>query len=136
MPSIKIPCPKTRGPFGEIFYPGLEVDVLLHSTGYQPFEFILDSGADCTIVPRYMATLIGISLPRQSNAQMTGVSGRATACYKGKLNMRIQGQEFEVRCLFTYSNKTPFLLGRVDFFSIFQVSFDGQNCDIVLTRRA
>ncbi len=123
-------------PFGEIFYPGLEADVLLHPTGYQPFEFILDSGADCTIVPRYMASLTGVKLPRLANAHMTGVSGRTTACYKGELNMRIQGQEFKVRCLFTYSNRTPFLLGRVDFFDIFQVSFDGHSCDITLTRRA
>lgn len=137
MPSIKISCPKTRGIFGEIFYPGLEVEVLLlHPTGYQPFEFILDSGADCTIVPRYMATLTGIKLPRRANAHMTGVSGKPNACFKGKLNMRLQGQEFEVRCLFTYSNRTPFLLGRVDFFSIFQVSFDGNSCDIILTKRA
>ncbi len=65
MPSINIPCPKVVGPFGEMFYPGVQVDVKLFNGLYQPFEFILDSGADCTVVPHYMATLVGFTLPKK-----------------------------------------------------------------------
>lgn len=134
MPSIKLPCPKTNTPFGEIFYPGLVVDVLLASIGYQPFEFILDSGADCTIVPRNMADLVGFQLPSAPNAYVAGISGKKMPAYKGQLRMRIRREEFELRCLFTKSNRTPFLLGRIDFFSIFNVHFDSRNCQIVLER--
>ncbi len=66
---------------------------------------------------------------------MTGVSGIATPCYKGILDLQIQTERFRVRCLFTESDKTPPLLGRVDFFSEFQVLFDGSGCSITLTRR-
>ena len=134
MPSIKIDCPKANTPFGEIFYPGLNVGVLLPNKGYQAFEFIVDSGADCTVVPRDMATLVGIKLPRQADEYLTGVSGKSMACYKGKLSLKIQNQKFDVQCLFTRSNKTPLLLGRVDFFSIFQVLFDGNDCSMLFTR--
>lgn len=109
--------------------------VLLPEKGYQTFEFIVDSGADCTVVPRHMATLVGVKLPRKAEVYMTGVTGKKMACHKGKLSLQIQDQEFDVQCLFTWSNRTPLLLGRVDFFSIFQVLFDGDDCSILLTKR-
>ncbi len=135
MPSIKIDCPKTNTPFGEIFYPGVEVEVWLPSMGYQAFEFIVDSGADCTVVPRHMANLVGRKLPRKAETHMYGISDRPMACYRGKLQMRLMGEEFETRCLFTASDKPPLLLGRVDFFNIFHVQFDGNNCQMVFNRR-
>lgn len=109
--------------------------VLLPKIGYQTFEFIVDSGADCTVVPRSMATLVGIKLPRKAELHLTGITGRKMACYKGKLSLQIQKQKFDVQCLFTRSNRTPLLLGRVDFFSIFQVLFDGGDCSMLLTKR-
>lgn len=134
MLSIRLPCPSTDTIFGEILYPGLIVDVWLASVGYQPFEFILDSGADCTMVPRHMASLVGIQLPDSPDTYISGISGQRMPAYKGQLRMRIRTEEFELRCLFTRSNRTPFLLGRVDFFSLFDVRFDGRNCCIVLER--
>ena len=135
MSSIKIDCPKTTTIFGEIFYPGIEVDVFLPNIGYQTFEFILDSGADCSMVPRSMALLSGFRLPSAPDTFVSGISGMSLPAYIGKLKMRIQQEAFEVRCLFTESDSTPFLLGRVDFFSLFKVLFDGDGCNIILTRR-
>lgn len=135
MSSIDIKCPQTDTIFGKIFYPGLIVEVQLRGFGYQPFEFILDSGADCTMVPRYMATLLGVQLPSAPDTYITGIARKRMPAYSGNLKMRIRKEEFEVRCLFTESDRTPFLLGRVDFFSIFDVAFDGNSCHILLTRR-
>jgi hypothetical protein len=112
----------------------LVVDVLLPGIGYQPFEFILDSGADCTMVPRSMATLAGFQLPANPDVYVTGVSARRIAAYSGQLQMRIQQETFKIRCLFTKYDSTPFLLGRVDFFSIFNIFFDGRAGNIILTR--
>ena len=134
MLSIKIPYPKTDTIFGEISYPGLVVEVWLTSIGYQSFDFILDSGADCTMVPRYMANLVGIQLPDAPDTSVRGITSGRMLAYKGQLRLRLEGEEFEVRCLFTKSNRTPFLLGRVDFFSLFDVHFDNQNCQIILER--
>lgn len=134
MPSIRLTCPKTSTIWGEIFYPGLKVDVWLTLFGYQPFEFILDSGADSTLVPRYMANLVGVQIPPVPDIYVTGITRRRMPAYKGRLRLRIQNEEFEVRCLFTRSNTTAFLLGRLDFFSLFDVHFDGRNGQIVLSR--
>ena len=117
-----------------MFYPGLVVEVRLDSGKYQSFEFILDSGADCTVVPHYMATMTGNHLSPIPDAHMTGVAGISMPVYKGNLSLRIQQTEFNVRCLFTESDNTPFLIGRVDFFTTFKILFDGDKCSIVLTR--
>ncbi len=133
--SINIPYQYKQSPyFGKICDIGLVVEVWLPSIGYQPFEFALDSGADCTIVPRYLAGLVGIRLPPTTDAELEGVDGMKMPAYKGHLKLRIGSDEFTVRCLFTESDETPFLLGRVDFFSLFNVQFDNRNNQIVLER--
>ena len=135
MQSIRLTCPKTLTPFGEMFYPGVVVDVLLKSGQYLPIEFILDSGADCTIAPHALAQLTGNHLSATPDASMTGIAGISMPCFKGNLSLKIDDQKFNVRCLFTDSDNTPFLLGRIDFFSHFEILFDGDNCNIVLTKR-
>lgn len=132
MPSIRLDCPRTDTDFGEIFCPEFLVEVLLATGIYQPFSFLLDSGADCTLVPRGMANLVGAQLPSVPNASVAGIYGRAMPAYRGKLKLRIRKEELEVRCLFTESNRTPFLLGRVDFFSFFDIDFISRNCHIIL----
>lgn len=135
MLSIKIPYQyKQSHYFGKICDIGLVVEVWLPSIGYQPFEFALDSGADCTLVPRFLASLTGISLPSTPNAKVHGITKKPMPAYKGQLKLKIETEEFEVRCLFTESNKIPLLLGRVDFFSLFNVYFDNRNNQIVLER--
>lgn len=135
MPSIRLPCPSITDPhFGQLFFPGVEVGVRLANGAFQPFEFILDSGADCTMVPRGMARLTGFILPPTPNAQVSGISGRPMLAYTGDITLRIQNEVFTVRCLFTKSNRTPLLLGRVDFFSLFSVKFDGRNNYITLDK--
>lgn len=135
MPSIRFTCPlREHQHFGLVFFPALKVEVKLASGLFQPFEFILDSGAACTIVPRSMADLVGFRLPRKTDAIISGITGRPMRANAGQMTLRIDNEEFDVRCLFTRSDRTPLLIGRVDFFSRFNVQFDGRNCHIELNR--
>ena len=118
---------------GTVCNPVLVVEVAIQS-GYQPFEFLLDSGADCTIVPRGMAKLIGVTLPRIADASLAGIGPKSMAAYRSSLNLRIQQEEFVVECLITRSDTVPFLLGRVDFFDLFNVAFDNRNQIIILDK--
>ena len=108
--------------------------VKLADGNYQPIKFVLDSGADCTMVPRRMAHLVRYSLPAQPDTSVSGIYGGRMPGYSGRIKLQIQSEDFEVRCVFTQSNRTPFLLGRLDFFSFFNVQFDGRNCHIILER--
>ena len=134
MLPIEVPYRNKKDAFGgKVCNPVIVVEVALQ-TGYQPFEFLLDSGADCTIVPKHMANLIGVSLPNKADIWLGGVGTKRMAAYKSSLKLRIQQEEFAVACLITRSDTVPFLLGRVDFFDFFNVAFDNQNQKIVLDR--
>ena len=74
---------------GTVCNPVIVVEVAIQS-GYQPFEFLLDSGADRTIVPRGMAKLIGATLPRIADASLAGIGTKPMAANRSSLNLRIQ----------------------------------------------
>ena len=131
---IEIPYNNKRTAFGVVCNPELVVEVSTTIYGYQPFLFLLDSGADCTMVPRSMASLVGVTLPKVPDIYVGGISGPKLAAFRGSLNCRIGNEQFELRCLFTKSDKTPFLLGRIDFFNLFNVTFDNKNQQIILDR--
>jgi hypothetical protein len=134
LPPIKVDFPSTKSHFGKIFYPEIPIDVLLATGVYQPISFILDSGADCTLVPYGLAKLVGFKLPSIPDTAVTGIRGGSIPAYKGKLRMRIDGEKLDVRCVFTQSNKTPFLLGRVDFFTVYDINFDSRNSCVRLKK--
>lgn len=122
--SIRVPYTKKQTIFGEINNPLIVIQVLTQQ-GYQRFIFLIDSGADCTMVPRYMARLVGINLGSQPDTLIRGVEAtrRGLRAHKGELKVRLGSEEFSLRCLITESDNTPLVLGRLDFFSKFNVTF-------------
>lgn len=134
MQSISYECPKTPTYFDDVFSPVIPVEVRLASGVYIIFHFELDSGADCTLVPRQMANAIGFKLPDFPDATTTGVFGRPAPVYKGKMHIRLLGEEFDIRCLFAESARTPLLLGRVDIFNRFDIRFSGRNSSITIEK--
>ena len=135
MSPIEVPYRDKPDQFGgTVCNPVLEVEVLTVDLGYQPFFFLLDSGADCTIVPKDMAKLLGVILPRSAETWLEGIGAGRMAAHRHTLSLRIQGEDFQVACLITKSNSVPFLLGRVDFFDAFNIAFDNQNQKMVLDR--
>jgi hypothetical protein len=49
------------------------------------------------------------------------------------LPIRVGSTELSVRCLFAENPRTPFVLGRADFFDAFVVTFDQLQRNIILT---
>lgn len=133
--SIRIPYTKKQTIFGEVSNPLIVIQVLTQQ-GYQRFIFLIDSGADCTMVPRYMARLVGINLGSQPDTLIRGVEAtrRGLRAYKGELKVRLGGEEFSLRCLITESDNTPLVLGRLDFFSKFNVTFDSTKEEVILEK--
>lgn len=69
---IRIPCSKKQSILGEV----CDVQIVLHvltGNGYLGFIFLINPGADCTIVPRFMADLVGIKLGSQPDTLIRGV---------------------------------------------------------------
>ena len=61
-----------------------------------------------------------------------GIEGRPILVYQGRLDVLIEHVGLSLRCLISESDATPFLLGRADFFSRFNITFDNSRRKIVL----
>jgi hypothetical protein len=131
--SIEFPLGKKLITLGEVPDSVITVNVLTVE-GFLPFEFILDTGADCTVLPKYMAKLTGVNLSTCRQDHTYGLEERPLKVYIGKITIKISRYQFPIRCLFAESDTTSLLLGRMDIFAHFNITFDNKNERIKLTK--
>ena len=86
---------------------------------------IVDTGADFTILPRYLSQDIGISLENDCIKDRTrGVGGEQSIyLYKYKVRAKIGKLERNIPLAFLDSNEVPALLGRLGFLETFDTEF-------------
>ena len=86
---------------------------------------VIDTGADFTILPRYLSGDLQISLERDCVKDITsGVGGeQAIYLYKSKLKTKIGNLQREIPMAFFDSNEIPPLLGRLGFLETFDTEF-------------
>lgn len=86
---------------------------------------IVDTGADFTILPRYLSEDLSISLEHDCiKDTTTGVGGERTIyLYKSKMKARVEQLERNIPLAFLDSNEVPALLGRLGFLETFDTEF-------------
>lgn len=131
--SIELPLVNKRTRFGIIPDSLIPIEVLTRF-GYQTLEFVLDTGADFTMLPYHMTEVIGIDLSKCPQGRSYGIEGNSVKVYASKIQIRIGHVELKVRCLFSEKENTPYLLGRADVFSTFDITFDNRGKKIKLTK--
>lgn len=134
MPApLEFPLRKIRTHFGLIPDPTIPVELLTRQ-GFAPFDFLIDTGADATLLPRSIANLIGIDLRRLPKARMFGIENEAGfEARRGEVTLRIGKFTFSVPVFFSSSDTSPLILGRAGFFDHFSLTFDNRNSRILLT---
>lgn len=86
-------------------------------------EFLVDSGADTTIVPWQVGQFLGWSIGASDTPYiMSGVSGNMT-CYERHINIQIGMIRFECTAMWALSDDVPNLLGRQDVFDHYNIEF-------------
>lgn len=130
---IEFPLLHKRTNLGIIPDSLIPVDVLT-KFGYQTLQFILDTGADFTMLPHHMADLIDINLSLCPKSRSYGIEGDGVGVYLSHINIKIGREKLKIRCLFTEQDTTPFILGRADIFSRFNITFDNQRRKISLRK--
>lgn len=121
--SIEFPYEKKLSFFGEVADPKIPVKVHTKE-GYREFRFLVDTGADVTLLPRYAAEYIGVDLEESERMSVKGIEGIGLDAYAAQIKVRIGDRELEIRCLFAASDRVPFILGRTDIFDHFNLIFD------------
>lgn len=86
---------------------------------------VVDSGADFTILPRYLSSDLEVSLETDCIKDTTvGVGGKqALYLCKKKIKAKLGPYEINVPLAFLDSNEVPALLGRLGFLETFDTEF-------------
>lgn len=126
--SVVFPFKKEKSPiFGTIHRPLAQVFFKSKKDAvWQPVTMIVDSGADYTLLPRFLAAPLGIELKRDCREIETqGVGGKSLVyLLKTKLATRIGQYQRQIPVGFVATDHLPPLLGRHEFLETFKVIFE------------
>jgi hypothetical protein len=113
--------------------PAIPAEVQL-PLGFHPIRPLPDSGADCTMLPRYIGNLIGLNFSRLPTRHISGIEGRTILGFKGTVRLRIVKLSLPpIPCIYVDSDRAPLLIGREGFFDLFNITFDNRRKKVVLT---
>ena len=88
---------------------------------YEPFEFLFDTGADFTSLPKFMAVDVGLDLTKCPQELMYTAENKPMTTYHAKIKIRFGEKILDLPCVSTDYDDTPFLLGRVGFIERFDM---------------
>lgn len=108
---------------GVVFEPLLQLPVKT-TTGYQSHEFLLDSGAVISSLPREWADRTGQNLAFLQRSTFRGFGGTTSFAYQGEMMVLLGEKEVKLPVVFTEAVSTKSLLGRKGFFEEYSIYFD------------
>lgn len=112
--------------FGMVYRPVIQVSLNspTQNTWIETW-MVVDTGADFTILPRYLSEDLGISLEKDCLKDATfGVGGKETLYLcKDKIKAKLGDYEREIPLAFLDSNEIPALMGRLGFLETFETQF-------------
>ncbi len=88
----------------------------------QTFMYI-DSGADMSLVPLQFGRALGLVLSKDTR-EIRGIGGRAIPVIMSRVKMRIGRKVLNARIAWSLTEDVPLILGRMDVFDVFKVTFD------------
>src|SRR3989338_1018767 len=112
--------------FGEIYRPIAKVSFKSPQKNlWTDTWMVIDTGADFTILPRYLAKDLGISLENDCSIDSTfGVGGEQTLyLLSNKITIRMGNIEKQGPIAFLDNNDVPALMGRLGFIETFDTTF-------------
>ncbi len=120
---------ETSSLLGTIYRPIATVFFLNAKTKiFKPVTMIVDTGADYTLLPRFLAESLGIDLKSDCRKLDTeGVGGKETVFFcKRKITVRLGDWQRKIPLGFLDNDFIPPLLGRHEFLETFETVFDNR----------
>ena len=112
--------------FGKIFRPVAKVSFKSQiGKLWSDVWMVVDTGADFTILPRYVSNDLGISLEKDCIVDTTAGVGGEQKIYlcKTRIGVKIGSYSREIPIAFFDSDEVPPLLGRLGFLETFNTIF-------------
>jgi len=95
--------------------------------------FYVDSGSDYTLVPYRMGRFLGLDTRASGLREMGGIGGRIGVRF-AVIPMRIAVYQFDCTIAWAQIETVPLLLGRMDVFDHFDVTFQQRRKKTVFAR--
>lgn len=130
---IEFPLSPLRHKKEIVVEPIIPIGVLIRNQ-FRLFDFLVDSGADFTLLPRSLAAEIGLNLKQSQISTTLGVEGRGIKIYHAHITIQIGKWQDTIRCAFAAHDHIPPLLGRMDIFSRYNITFHGARRSIIFQR--
>jgi len=112
--------------FGEVFEPIVKIPLYYPSDGFKKMEFLLDSGALVSSLPREEAKKMGLSLAKLPRSTFGGFGGTTSFAYRGEAKIKLGEMEVLLPCVFTEAEGTKAILGRSGFFENYNIYFNAE----------
>lgn len=110
----------THRPVAEVYFKHKKEETWRHIT------MLIDTGADYTLLPHFLALPLGINLVKDCRLISTqGVGGKSKVyLLKGEIRVKVGDFERKIPLGFLANDFIPPLLGRQGFFETFKVTFE------------
>lgn len=124
--ALTLPYQYKHIEFGKVFNPYIPVPVKAR-WGWQNLWFLVDSGADTTMLTLSLANQLGLNIEKSKRSQLFGIGEKSVPAYPGKIDLKFGNSIISTRCYFIDTEDATLLLGRLDIFDKFNVYFDSTN---------
>lgn len=108
---------------GEIKRPVADVYLRTKKGLWIEFHPYIDSGADVAMIPLSLGKLLGFEIDENKIQQIGGIRGSVPVMHT-KTAMKIGERNFTIHIAWALIEDVPPLLGRMDVFDIFKVTFE------------
>jgi hypothetical protein len=128
-PSVVLRIPlgiRQWSDIGSVMEPVLQVPVQT-LLGFEKNEFVLDSGAVISSLPRNWAEKIGRDLAFAKRISFKGFGNTLSFAYQSHMVVRLGNENVDLPVVFTETEGTRSLLGRKGLFDQYSIVFDHTN---------
>ena len=128
---LTFPYRYKRIDYGQVFNPIVLLPIKA-SWGWQDLWFLVDSGADTTMIPLALAKKLGLPY-QQTPTKLFGIGSQALSAFPGEIILKLGNAEIRTRSYFVSTSDSTILLGRLDIFDRFSVTFDKRSQEVVFS---
>lgn len=112
------------GIFGLIPRPVARI-ILINDKNQVPELVYVDSGADVTLISKSVGELLGFKIEANDKIEeIKGIGERGIPIVIKKVGIKIGGKTVDARVAWSLIEEVPLLLGRVDIFKLFDITFE------------
>ncbi len=116
---------------GTINRPKATVFLCAKTEEWHTFRVYVDSGADISLFRRTDAELLGLGFTQGEYRPIIGVGRTLIPAYVHTIKMKIGDTSLDAKVAFADSDEVPRLLGRIDVFKNFKITFCEKDLEVI-----